>query len=606
MTAPGTDRTVVIGAGPAGLTAAAELAGRGRPVTVFEKDDQVGGIARTVERDGYRFDIGGHRFFTKVDEIQSLWERTMGEDFLVRPRLSRIYYRDRFFDYPLRPLNALANLGPAESAWVAASYLAARLFPYPVERTFEQWVVNRFGRRLFEIFFRTYTEKVWGIPCDEIGADWAAQRIKNLDLKSAVMNALAGDRARERDDGVIVSLIDRFHYPRLGPGMMWERFRDRLIDRGGEIAMETPVVGLEHDGRRIEAALVRRPDGRTERVPGSAFVSTMPLRELVRGLDPPPPETVRAAAARLRYRDFLTVVLVVDEPDVFPDNWIYIHAPDVRVGRIQNFKNWSPEMVPDPSRTSLGLEYFVQEDDELWSSSDADLVRLGSRETARLGLVDADAVERGYVVRMPKAYPVYDQESGPAVATIREWLSGLENLYPVGRNGQHRYNNQDHSMVTALAAARSILDEPRPIWDLQVEAGYHEEKRVGDRAVPRSADRTRMAELLRSAFARYDAVALGGATGLVIGGTLFAVTALALLFGVHDSPPLSLLGQYFHGYRVTVSGALIGLLEGLAGGFALGWLTAHAINALIGWHETVLKREMEAAGTLDPLAWGEP
>ncbi|MDX1623922.1 MAG: FAD-dependent oxidoreductase [Gemmatimonadota bacterium] len=614
--------TVVVGAGPAGLATAHELAERGLPAVVLERDDMVGGIARTVEYEGYRFDLGGHRFFTKSAEIQRLWERTLGEDFLVRPRLSRIHYRNRFFHYPLRPLDALTKLGVVESARVLASYARARMVPHPEERTFEQWVVNRFGRRLFEIFFETYTEKVWGIPCSEISADWAAQRIKNLDLASAVKNALfdgSGDR-KGRSDEVVTTLIDRFHYPRLGPGMMWETWRDRVEGEGIQTTLESEVVRLHHRGSRVHAVDVLHGSGSEERVAGDHFVSTMPLRDLVRGMRPAAPPAVRAAAERLGYRDFLIVVLIADVEDLFPDNWIYIHSPDVRVGRIQNFKNWSPEMVPDPTTTSLGLEYFVERGGELWSAADEELLTLGAAEASMLGLLDPSRVVDGTVVRLPDAYPVYDAASRAAVAEIRSWLGGFENLYTIGRNGQHRYNNQDHSMLTGLFAARTIAGSPRPIWDVNVEAAYHEEVEAprdeeaaeaaepeSDRLTPRRARRASVEEVLRDAFARYDPLALGAAVGSTAGATLFLATAWALIaYGPQYAvPPLTLLGHYLFGYTVSWGGAMVGTVEAVAGGFGIGWLLAVAINTLIGWRETVLRRELEALGTMDPLTLEE-
>ncbi len=592
-------RVVVIGGGPAGLTAAHELTELGHPAVVFEKDGQVGGIARTVTYRGYRFDIGGHRFFTKSREIQRLWEEIMGDDFLVRPRLSRIYYRDTFFHYPLRPLNALAGLGPVEAVRILASYCHARLFPEVEERTFEQWVVNRFGRRLFEIFFQTYTEKVWGIPCSEIEADWAAQRIKNLDLKVAVKNALLG-KGRQSGE-VVTTLIDRFHYPRLGPGMLWERWRERLEARGTPVELGAEVERLHHEDSRVVAATVRRKSG-VDRVEARHFISTMPVRTLVRSLDPAPPPSVVVAADRLRYRDFLTVVLIVEEAELFPDNWIYIHSPEVRVGRIQNFKNWSPDMVPDPGTTSLGLEYFVQAGDDLWSREDADLIDLASREVARLGLVDRRRVRDGTVLRMHKAYPVYDSEYRASLSTIREWLAGLENLQLIGRNGQHRYNNQDHSMLTGLLAARNVAGANHDVWAVNVEDAYHEVVSPGDRLVPSEAREETLEELLASAFARYDALALGAAVGIVAAVGLFLMTVLAVLHEPGDpGRALSLLGQVLLGYQVSWGGALVGALGAGGVGFALGWVVARAINLLIRWEEILLYREFESMPTLDPL-----
>ena len=593
------DRTVVIGAGPAGLAAAHELSVLGRAATVLEKDDQVGGIARTVVYRGYRFDIGGHRFFTRAAGIQELWEEVMGGDFLVRPRLSRIHYNDRFFHYPLKPVEALIGLGPFESLRILVSYLRARAFPIEDERSFEEWVVNRFGRRLFEIFFQTYTEKVWGRPCSEIGAEWAAQRIKNLDLVAAVRNALIGSRG---DGQIVTTLIDRFHYPRLGPGMLWERWTERLIERGIEVRLGAEVKRLHHTDGRVVFAETRSPDGTTHRLAGRHFISTMPIRELVHALEPAPPAEVIEAADRLQYRDFLTVVLIVEVEELFPDNWIYIHSPDVRVGRIQNFKNWSPEMVPDPSTTSLGLEYFVHEGDDLWSMPDDELVALGARETERLGLVDAARVRDGAVVRVQKAYPVYDGDYREALATIRGWLSSLQNLQLVGRNGQHRYNNQDHSMLTGILAARNIDGERHDIWSVNVEEEYHEGGApASDRLTPGATRGRTLEEVLAAAFARYDPLALGAAVGLVLGAGLFLATAIAILRGPGGAGSvLALIGQYLLGYEVSWVGAGIGLVGAGLGGFLFGWLLAYAINGLIGWEELLLRRQI-IARTVDPL-----
>ena len=481
-----TERTIVIGGGPAGLTAAWELARAGGSSLVLEADSVVGGISRTASYEGYRFDVGGHRFFTKVPHVQQVWEELIGDEFLVRPRLSRIFYRGRMFDYPLKPANAVLGLGPVETVRIGLSYLKAQLFPSREERTFEQWVSNRFGRRLFEIFFKTYTEKVWGMPCSEISAEWAAQRIKDLDLKVAIKQALFGGLGSRGK--VVTSLIEEFHYPRLGPGQMWERCADKLGARGSEVRLGTRVVRIEHDGRRVLAVHTRSKAGDEERHEGASFLSSMPLQQLFEVLDPAPPAEVLAAAARLRYRDFLTVALIVDEPELFPDNWIYIHEPDVQVGRIQNYTNWSPDMVPDPSRTALGLEYFVQEGDALWTTPDDELRALATREVEHLGLVPRGRVLDGTVLRMPKAYPVYDAVYKEALEVLRGWLAGLENLESVGRNGQHRYNNQDHSMMTGAHAAWNLGGGEFDVWGVNVEQEYHEKGQSssvsGDRAVP--------------------------------------------------------------------------------------------------------------------------
>jgi protoporphyrinogen oxidase len=466
-----TERVVVIGAGPAGLTAAYELARRKVAVTLVERDRQVGGIARTVSHRGFRFDIGGHRFFTKVAVVGRLWRQLLGEDFLVRPRLSRILYRGRFFDYPLKPLNALRNLGVANSAAILLSYVKARVFPVRPEVSFADWVTNRFGRRLYEIFFRTYTEKVWGIPCSRIGAQWAAQRIKGLSLRTALLAPLVPRRFLK---GAIKTLIQEFWYPRLGPGMMWDALRHRTEELGGKVVLACRVTRLLHDGSRI-IAVEGETDAKEVTFPATEVISSMPLRELILALSPPPPDEVCAAARALKYRDFLTVALIVEGEGLFPDNWLYIHEETVRVGRIQNFGNWSRDMVPEPGRSCLGMEYFCNVGDELWRMSDEELVALATRELERIGIADPLGVVEGVVVRMPKAYPVYDDAYPAAIATIRPWLDRLANLQPVGRNGMHRYNNMDHSMLTAMFAVRNLFHERLDLWSVNVDDAYHEE-----------------------------------------------------------------------------------------------------------------------------------
>jgi protoporphyrinogen oxidase len=475
-----TGRTVIVGAGPAGLTAALELGRLGHDAVVFEADAVVGGISRSVVFQGCRLDIGGHRFFTKAREVEALWHEILGADLLVRERVSRIYYRRRFFDYPLRPANALRGLGALESLRVLGSYLRSRLFPEADERTFDAWVSNRFGRRLFEIFFKTYTEKVWGMPCSEISSAWASQRIKNLDLLTAVKNALVG--SGDRDGAVVTSLIDRFYYPRLGPGMMWERCREMAEGRGVPTHLQTRVVRVHHDGARVHAIDVEDAEGRVRREPCDWLISAMPLGLLISAMDPAPPPDVLDAAGRLRYRDFLIVGLIVNRRHVFPDNWIYVHAPEVRVGRIQNFKNWSPDMVSDPDVSFIGLEYFVNAADDLWRRGDDELIRLGAGEAEAIGLFGAGEVRSGVVVRMPKAYPVYDGDYAAHVATLRGWLDRFPNLFAVGRNGQHRYNNQDHSMLCGLYAARNVAGASLDVWSINEEQAFHEE--VRDRSVP--------------------------------------------------------------------------------------------------------------------------
>ncbi len=481
---------VIAGGGPAGLTAAYELAKHGRSAVVLEADPRlVGGISRTDQYKGYRFDIGGHRFFSKSSEINALWREILGGEFITRSRLSRIYYNRKFFHYPLKPLDALLKLGPRKSALIMASYLKARLRPIKPERTYEDWVVNRFGRELFKTFFKSYTEKVWGMPSNAISPDWAAQRIKDLSLVKAVASALFGRLANRGE--VIKTLIDEFQYPRLGPGQMWETARDKITGLGGAVHMDRRVTGVEHHEGLVRAFLTIDSQGRRTRYEGKHFLSTLPIRELIRAMDPAPPREVVDAAMGLKYRDFLTVVLIVDRAETFPDNWIYIHEPEVRLGRIQNFKNWSPDMVPDPSKSSLGLEYFCFEGDDLWSKTNDELVALARAEIAAIGLARAEEVSDGCVVRVPKAYPVYDDEYQARIALVRRWLEGLPNLQLSGRNGMHKYNNQDHSMMTALLAARNILGVGAyDVWNVNTDAEYHEgssETTEAGRAVPKSA-----------------------------------------------------------------------------------------------------------------------
>jgi protoporphyrinogen oxidase len=454
----------VLGAGPAGLTAAYRLVQRRVPVVVFEAGEQVGGLARTETRDGYRYDLGGHRFFTKSAEVEALWEDLLGEELLVRPRLSRIYWRGRLIEYPLRPADVFAKVGPVELVRSLGSYARARLRPARAEESYEDWVSARFGRRLFELFFKTYTEKVWGVETGELRAEWAAQRIADLSVASALRAALPGGGERPK------SLIEEFSYPRLGPGQMWEEMARRVERGGGEIRLGAPVEGLEHEAGRVTAV---RAGG--ERVEIGAVISSIPLRTTAGVVEPAPPREVTIAAAGLRYRDFLTVALQIDGEPPFPDNWVYVHDPAAKVGRIQNFRAWSPWMTPDPRRSCLGLEYFCFEGDELWCASDDELVELGRREVAALGLVEADRVAGGHVIRVPKAYPIYDAEYAGRVERIRGWLEGFSNLQQIGRNGLHRYNNSDHSMLTAMRAVENLCDGAgHDVWAVNADSVYHE------------------------------------------------------------------------------------------------------------------------------------
>ena len=467
-----TANTVVMGAGPAGLTAAYELAKNDKASIVLEQADKVGGISRTETYKGYRFDIGGHRFFTKVGEVQQIWKEILGDEFIQVPRLSRIYYQGKFFDYPLSIMSTLSNLGVVDSSLSILSYLKSKakgkLNPSPEAENLEDWVIERFGDRLYRTFFKSYTEKVWGIPCNQIQAEWAAQRIKGLSLKKAVINAMFGSNDTK-------TLIKEFDYPIYGPGMMWERCQKILESNGSPVRMGTRVTKVEHDGKRVQRVFAQKGQETIE-YSGENYVSSIPITALARSLDPAPPQTVLDAANGLKYRDFLIVPLVIDVEDIFPDNWIYIHSPEFKVGRIQNFKNWSAAMVPDASKTCVGMEYFCSEGDSLWEMSNEELIALASQEIVGLGLVaNISAVEDGTVIRQKKAYPVYDGEYRQHLEVIQNYLQQFENLQTVGRNGMHRYNNQDHSMLTGLLAAKNILGEQHDLWGVNVERSYHED-----------------------------------------------------------------------------------------------------------------------------------
>ncbi|HWE98538.1 MAG TPA: NAD(P)/FAD-dependent oxidoreductase [Caulobacteraceae bacterium] len=472
--------TLVIGGGPAGLTTAYCLVRGGRDVLVIEQDPElVGGISRTARYKGFLFDIGGHRFFSKSREVVDLWDEILPDDFLDRPRLSRIYYGGKFYAYPLRAFEALRNLGILESAACMASYGWAKLTPVREPRTFHQWVRNQFGERLFSIFFKTYTEKVWGMSCDEISADWAAQRIKGLDLMSAVLDALRRSmglgRGKAGAEGP-KTLIESFRYPRKGPGMMWQACADKIRAGGGRIEMGERVTGLAFDAaENLWTVSGQTASGEPRTWRARNVVSSAPMRELAEAIAPPPASLPNARA--LGYRDFVTVVLIGASKVELPDNWVYIHDPAVKVGRVQNFRSWSPQMIPDETSTCLGLEYFCFEGDGLWSSPDEDLIALAKSEIGKVGLMRGEDVVDACVVRQVKAYPVYDDDYRANVEAVREEFARLyPTLHLVGRNGMHKYNNQDHAMMTGmLTAANIIAGEPRyDVWGVNEDAEYGE------------------------------------------------------------------------------------------------------------------------------------
>ncbi len=473
---------------------------------------------------------------------------------------------------------------------IFSSYLHAHLFPSKQEETFEQWVSNRFGKRLYQTFFKTYTEKVWGIPCSEIRSEWASQRIKGLSLLSALRNALTNSQDNVRKKKVIKTLIDEFDYPKLGPGMLWHVVAETVKKNGSQVYMDADVERIIWNNNKIDSLEVMQ-NGQMKLINGTHFISSLPLRDLIQKFEPAAPEKVLEAANKLNYRDFITVALIVKKRDVFNDNWIYIHEPDVKLGRIQNFKNWSPYMVPDQNKTCLGLEYFCFEGDELWNMSDQDLIELGKKELELLGLVQACDVEDGNVVRMPKAYPVYDISYQESLRIVRQFLSQIDNLQVAGRNGMHKYNNQDHSMLTAMYAAENILGANHDLWEVNEEEEYHEED---EKVLPD--------ETLIKTFARMDKVGFATAVGSVSGLFIFLATLWLIIKGGEVvGPNLRLLGQYFIGYSVTIKGAFIGMGYSFLWGFLFGWLFAYLRNLSLGFFIYRVKRKAELLSFRDFL-----
>lgn len=459
-------KTIIFGGGPAGLGAGMILSKNKVDCSIFEKDSQVGGISKTIERDGYFFDLGGHRFFTKSKEVQDLWNESLGEEnFLRRPRLSRIYYKNKFFYYPLKPFNAFFNMGPISVAKVLFSYMKSKVSPYDIEDTFDKWVSNRFGKELYLMFFKTYTEKVWGIPCEEIAAEWVAQRIKGLSLREAIKNAFF-------KNSKITTLITEFSYPKYGPGMMYSAMKDKIVEKGGEVVLNTEVKKINLEGNRIKSVVLS--NGREEIADN--YISSIPINSLIRIMGDSVPSEVREAAKKLKFRSFLTVNVVINRKEVFPDNWIYIHSPEVKLGRIQNFKNWSKYLCKNPDYTNLGLEYFCNEGDELWNMSDDDLIQFALKEVEKIKISEASNFINGFIVRVPNAYPVYAFDYKKNIEIIKNFLDKIGNLQTIGRAGMFKYNNMDHSILSGIYAAKNILGEDYNIWDVNVDEEYHEEK----------------------------------------------------------------------------------------------------------------------------------
>jgi protoporphyrinogen oxidase len=453
---------IIVGAGPAGLTAAYELLRLGIKSVVLERDAVCGGLARTINYKGYLLDIGGHAFFTKVPAVDRIWRDVLGDDLIDRPHLSSIYYQNRFFRYPVQALDALKGLGLRESLRCGLSYVLAQIVPQKPETSFEAWVANRFGRRLYQIFFQTYTEKLWGMPCNKIQADWATQRIHGLSLLSVVWNAIRPRKERDRREAVNM-LVPAFSYPRKGPGMMWRRMQEIVEFGGVEVAFRTPVERIHWEPGRVLSIIA---GGRV--FAGDHFISSMPLRDLFQSLEPSPPPELQDAVNDFSYRDLIAIALIVHGRNLFADLTVYVQDPRLKMGRIQNFGNWSQDLVPDPEMSCLGLEYFCTENDGMWNLPNEGLIELGKRELISTGLVAAEHIIDATVVRVKKAYPIYDETYRRGTEAVRKFLMSVPNLQVVGRNGMHRYNHQDHSMLAAILAARNVAGDHQDLWSLDV------------------------------------------------------------------------------------------------------------------------------------------
>lgn len=571
---------IIIGAGPAGLAAAYEATQNGITPVVFEKSCHIGGISRTENYKDFYFDIGGHRFFTKNKQINDLWANMLGKDFIKVSRKSSIYYNGLFFNYPLNLLNALINLGFAESIMVGLSYIKAQMLSYGKEESFEQWVSNRFGQRLYETFFKSYTEKVWGIPCSDINADWAIQRIRGMSLIKALSNAIFGHQNEK-------TLIEEFGYPVYGPGMMWNCFHKAIESSGGRVLQNAQVIEINHNKGRI-AGIAALINGAKEYLQADNVISSMPITKLVNILNPKPPEHIIRASLNLSYRSFIIVILIINKKNLFPDQWIYIHSPEVKVGRIQNFKNWSAEMVPDQGATSIGMEYFCSLDDEIWDMPDEKLIEMAVKELSKLGLAEEKYVTDSYIVRQPDAYPVYDPGYSNNLMKIRKFLDVIGNFQTIGRSGMHRYNNMDHSMLTGMLAVKNILGEKHNLWEINEEKEYLEED---SKINVIYADSTKIIE---QTFAKLDKFAFASAVGIVFGILLFLATFwLVIKGGRIVGPNLELLSQYFFGYTVSVKGSFIAFVYGFCWSFLFGWLFAYFRNFATAFYIFWIKKKAE-------------
>lgn len=463
--------TVILGAGPAGLAAGLKLSEQGIPVIIIEKDNQVGGMSKTIKYKGYSFDLGPHRFFTKSPEILGFWKKLLGSEFLGVSRLTRIYYRKKFFNYPLKPINALFGLGLINSTGIFLSYIKSKIFPYKEEINFEQWVSNRFGKKLYRTFFKTYTEKLWGIPCTKIQAEWVAQRIKGLSLRTAIKNAFFPDKS-----GKIKTLVEEFYYPKHGAGSMYKKMAEEIEAKSNKIILGHKVAKINLQNYKIKSVTIKNLAEEEDEITGDNFISSIPITALVKKLFPKVPKKVFEAASRLKYRSTIFINLVIDCPPPFPDNWIYVHEPATKMLRLTSVANFSPHMLKDKDKTALALEYVCNEGGRFWKAKDRDLIKLGIGDLKKIGLIKKGKLIDGFVVRVPKTYPVYNQDYLKNLKIIRSYLKKISNLQLIGRYGMFKYNNMDHSIMTGFAAAENILENAKKdIWKINTDEEYHEQ-----------------------------------------------------------------------------------------------------------------------------------
>ncbi len=465
-------KAIIIGAGPAGLAAGYELTKNGQSALILERENQVGGLCRTINYQGFRFDIGGHRFFTKNKEVLKLWQDMLGNDFLTRPRLSRMYYKKKFFAYPIKPLDVLKKMGPIESLKAFFSFVKGKIKYFPKRKNlirYRDWVIYNFGEHLFKTFFESYNEKGWGLKAEEMSSEWYQQRVKGISFLSLIKTTLLPFTRKK-----IRSLINEFNYPRLGPGMMYDKFAEKIIENGGEVNLNSEVVKIKHDGGIVEEVVYRR-DGQETIMAAENFISTLPLTHLLNILEPTPPQEVLTSLSQLRYRSFLTVCLIIDKPIIFPDNWIYIHEPSVKVARIQNFKNWSPELVPEKNKTSLGMEFFCWQNDELWNMTDKDLIMLAADELKKIRIGNHFQIVDGLVIRAANSYPIYALDYKQHLDKVINYLFDFKNFFSIGRAGMYRWNNMDHSILTGLYTARNLMGNNLDISAINAHAEYQEE-----------------------------------------------------------------------------------------------------------------------------------